>query len=131
MPGKFVFVVGDNSAGASNADDSAPLSRLGLLLPETLSAPAPVIVPGQGIEEHEREIIRARTRRSRPPEPTLTEPTLTDVPLPAPPRPREVPEHRPENVLVAGPHQARALTELHTEEPGPTKHPAGRRIAGS
>ncbi|MFF4749443.1 hypothetical protein ACWD5R_21465 [Streptomyces sp. NPDC002514] len=125
MPGKFVFVVGDNAAGGSDADDLAPLSRLDLLLPET-SDPPPVIVPGAGIEEHEREIIRARPRRSG-----LPEPTQTDVPLPAPPRPREVPGHRPENILVAGPHTARALTELHAGEPGPTKHPAGSRIAGS
>ncbi|MFE6199278.1 AfsA-related hotdog domain-containing protein [Streptomyces sp. NPDC057838] len=98
MLGNLVFVVGDNLASRSHAADLVPLSRLGALLDgEPASGSPPVIVPGQGIEAYEREILRS-TLRSR----GLPESLLVDVPLPTPLKHWEVHKRNPDNVLIAG-----------------------------
>ncbi|MFF7788126.1 AfsA-related hotdog domain-containing protein [Streptomyces sp. NPDC007991] len=56
-----------------------------------------MILPGQGIEEYEREIVRAVLRRHG-----LPESILMDIPLPAPLPCFEVHKRIPENVLIAG-----------------------------
>ncbi|MFE9613518.1 AfsA-related hotdog domain-containing protein [Streptomyces sp. NPDC006012] len=130
MPGKFVFVVGDNLADGSDTDDLMPLSRLDLLLEETLPDSLPVLVPGQGIEVHERETIRAKLRRRG-----LPESMLMDVPLPAPLRPCEVHKHRPENVLIAGLHKVeddlfRATLRISDKQEMILDHTTGSHVTG-
>lgn len=131
MPGKFVFVVGDNLACRSNSEDLVPLSRLDLLLEEGLSSdPPPVIVPGQGIEKYEREIVRAKLRRRG-----LPESMLMDVPLPTPLHHHEVHKRNPENVLIAGLSKVddrlfRATLRLSDRQEMVLDHTTGSHVTG-
>ncbi|MGX1365052.1 hypothetical protein RKD19_000411 [Streptomyces canus] len=98
MLGNLVFVVGDNLASRSDSVDLVPLSRLGALLDaELASGTPPVIVPGQGIEEYEMEILRSALRRRG-----LPKELLADVSLPPPLKHWEVHKRNPDNVLIAG-----------------------------
>lgn len=131
MPGNFVFVVGDNLASRSNSRELMSLSRLSLLLEErSPSDPLPVIMPGQGIEEHERELVRTKLRRRG-----LPESILVDVPLPAPLRHSEVHKHNPENVLIAGLREAedhlfRATLRISDRHEMVLDHTTGSHVNG-
>lgn len=98
MPGKFLFVVGDNLASRARSADLVPLSRFESVLDEELaSGPPPVVVPGQGIDLYQREILRhALLRRGLP------QSLLADVTLPEPLPHTEVHKSDPGNVLVSG-----------------------------
>ncbi|GFE19623.1 AfsA-related hotdog domain-containing protein [Streptomyces libani] len=98
MPEKVVFVVGDNLATRSNSVDLVSLSEFTASLKgELISEPFPVIIPGQGIEDYEREIVRSKLRQHG-----LPESILKDIPLPELLYHSEVHKRKPENVLIAG-----------------------------
>ncbi|HEY8978730.1 MAG TPA: AfsA-related hotdog domain-containing protein [Streptomyces sp.] len=99
MQTDVVFVVGDHLAGRSQSAGMVALSRLEALLDsgDLASDPPPTIVPGQGIEEYEREILRRALRRHG-----LPESLLMDVAPPAPMHHADVHKRDPDNVLVAG-----------------------------
>ncbi|MDQ0772758.1 hypothetical protein QF026_001224 [Streptomyces aurantiacus] len=131
MPEKFVFVVGDNLACRSNSEDLVPLSQLDLLLEEGLSSDPPlVIVPGQGIEKDERDIVRAKLRRRG-----LPESMLMDLPLPTLLHRHEVHKHNPENVLIAGLRKVddqlfRATLRISDRQEMVLDHATGSHVTG-
>lgn len=129
MPGAFVFVVGENLAGRSGTAELVPLSRLDRLLAGR-AGPPPVLVPGQGLEEHGREAVRGALRRHG-----LDEALLLDLPAPAPLHPREVHRRRPENVLLAGLEKAggnlfRASLRICDRQEMVLDHTTGSQVTG-
>ncbi|NEW76897.1 AfsA-related hotdog domain-containing protein [Streptomyces sp. NEAU-174] len=131
MPENVIFVVGDNLASRSHSVDLVPLSRLEALLDgELTSGSLPVIVPGQGVEEYEREILRGALRRYG-----LPESLLADVPLPAPIYHSEVHKRNPDNVLIAGlrrisDDQFEAVLRISDRQEMVLDHTTGSHIAG-
>ncbi|MEW2544895.1 AfsA-related hotdog domain-containing protein [Streptomyces sp. NPDC047002] len=97
-PRDVVFIVGDNLASRSPAAGLMSLTALLTGLDNgSVRAPWPVLVPGQGIERYEREIVRGRLRRLGIPESILRDP-----PMPPMLGCAEVHKHNPDNVLLAG-----------------------------
>ncbi|MGW2836210.1 AfsA-related hotdog domain-containing protein [Streptomyces sp. NPDC001493] len=130
MHGEIVFVVGENLAGTSESADLVPLSGLDRLLERVLSGPLPMLVPGQGMGECERETVRTALRRHG-----LAETMLMDVPAPVPLLPREVHKRRPENVLVAGLHKVgedrfRAALSISDQQEMILDHTSGTHVTG-
>jgi hypothetical protein len=130
VPGDFVFVVGENLAGRSDTAELVPLSGLDRFL-AGLAGPPPVLVPGQGLEEHGREAVRGALRRHG-----LDEALLLDLPAPAPLHPREVHRRRPENVLLAGLEKAggnlfRASLRICDRQETVLDHTTGSPVAGA
>ncbi|WP_405970338.1 A-factor biosynthesis protein AfsA [Streptomyces sp. NBC_00988] len=122
--------MGENLAGRSDSADLVSLSRLDPLLERVRSGPLPVLVPGQGVEERERKIVRAKLRRYG-----LTEALLVNLPAPAPLSPSEVHKRRPENVLVAGLHKAendlfRATLRISDQQEMILDHTTGSHVTG-
>ncbi|ANW22663.1 AfsA-related hotdog domain-containing protein [Streptomyces clavuligerus] len=98
---KVVFIVGDHLAGSSPSPHLMSLSQLlSGLRDGQVREPWPTLVPGQGIEQYERGIVRGELRRLG-----LPESILLDIPMPELLGHSEVHKHNPENVLVAGLHR--------------------------
>ncbi|MEU2794063.1 AfsA-related hotdog domain-containing protein [Streptomyces sp. NPDC007100] len=96
-----VFVVGDNLAGSSPSAHLLSLSELLSGLRDGLvREPWPVLVPEQGVERYERDLVRDRLRRLGLPESILQDPPIPEVLGCA-----EVHKHNPDNVLIAGLHK--------------------------
>ncbi|MFI0778066.1 AfsA-related hotdog domain-containing protein [Streptomyces sp. NPDC021212] len=131
MSGKLIFVAGDNLSSRSECSNLVALSQLGGLLDgEPLSGPLPVVVPGQGVEAYEREMIRATLRRRG-----LPESMLADAPLPVPLPYDEVHKRNPDNVLIAGLHRVeddlfRATLRISDRQELVLDHSTGSHITG-
>ncbi|RNG34932.1 AfsA-related hotdog domain-containing protein [Streptomyces botrytidirepellens] len=98
MNDEIVFIVGDRLAGGPPRRGIMSLSRLVAdLRAGLLRDPLPALVPGQGIERHEMDLIRAELKRCR-----LPGTALWDAVPPELAGRGEVHKHRQENVLIAG-----------------------------